>query len=148
MQATQSNIVIRLQKALTVFVSLFASWSILLVLMRIADWLLNGFQHGFPASTIGFAGWALLSDLFFLAGVGVVLLTVFLAISLVSIAAARIIFFVIVLLLTFLYFALLQYFNSTTVLLGADIYGYTIDDIKLTIGASGGLNWKIGRAHV
>jgi uncharacterized sulfatase len=34
--------------------------------------------------------------------------------------------------------ALIIYFQQTSVLLGADIYGYTADDIKLTIGAAAG----------
>ncbi|MGC4039148.1 MAG: LTA synthase family protein [Chitinophagaceae bacterium] len=38
------------------------------------------------------------------------------------------------------YFALMQYFNSTLVPLGADLYGYSWKDIQQTVGASGGLN--------
>jgi len=34
--------------------------------------------------------------------------------------------------------ALIIYFQQTSILLGADIYGYTADDIKLTIGAAAG----------
>lgn len=142
MEVKQSNISARMQRAVTVFISLFASWSVLIIVMRLAEWLLNGFTHEFPASTFSFLGWALLSDIFFLGSIGLLLLVIFLLISLVSIGAARIVFFVIVLFLTFGYFALLQYFNSTTVLLGADLYGYSIQDIKQTVGASGGLNWK------
>jgi uncharacterized sulfatase len=131
-----------MQKALAVFVSLFTSWAALILLMRIAEWLLNGFVHEFPASGIRFIGWALLTDLLFLGGIGMLLLIIFLVISIASIPAARILFLIIALSLTFGYFALLQYFNSTTVLLGADLYGYSLREIQLTIGASGGLNWK------
>ncbi len=42
------------------------------------------------------------------------------------------------------YLALIQYFNSTLVPLGADLYGYSWKEIKLTVGASGKLNlWTI-----
>ncbi|PZR24740.1 MAG: phosphoglycerol transferase [Citrobacter freundii] len=142
MEVKQSNILARTQRAVTVFIPLFASWAVLIILMRLAEWLLNGFTHEFPASAFSFFGWALLSDIFFLGSIGLPLLVIFLLISLVSIGAARVVFFVIALLLTFGYFALLQYFNSTTVLLGADLYGYSMQDIKQTVGASGGLNWK------
>lgn len=142
MEATRSHIPLRLQKALPVFVSLFASWAILLLLMRLAEWLLNGFTHEFPSSSLLFWGWAFVSDLFFLGGIGLILLIIFLLLSLVSLPLARVVFFTISLFLTFGYFALLQYFNSTTVLLGADLYGYSMQDIRQTVGASGGLNWR------
>ncbi|MCG2616033.1 LTA synthase family protein [Terrimonas sp. NA20] len=141
MNEVRSNLIVRIQKALAVFVSLFTGWALLLLLMRIAEWLLNGFIHEFPAGA-AFIGWALLTDLFFLGSTGLLMLVLFLLISLASIQAARIVFFIIALLLTFGYFALLQYFSSTTVLLGADLYGYSLQDIQQTIGASGGLNWK------
>ncbi|MET0463918.1 MAG: LTA synthase family protein [Chitinophagaceae bacterium] len=142
MNEVRSNLTWRMQKALAVFVSLFLSWTVLLLLMRIAEWLLNGFVHEFPASGLRFIALALLTDLLFLGSTGLLLLALFLAISIASIQAARIVFFIIALLLTFGYFALLQYFNSTTVLLGADLYGYSLQDIQQTVGASGGLNWK------
>ncbi|MBO9660820.1 MAG: hypothetical protein J7527_18505, partial [Chitinophagaceae bacterium] len=142
MNEVRTGITSRMQKALTLFVSLFTSWAVLILLMRIAEWLLNGFTHEFPASPLRFVGWALLTDLLFLGGIGLPLLILFLFISLASIQVARIVFFIIALFLTFGYFALLQYFNSTTVLLGSDLYGYSMQDIQQTVGASGGLNWK------
>lgn len=142
MNEVRSGITLRMQKALVVFVSLFTGWTVLILLMRIAEWVLNGFVHEFPASALGFIGWALLADLLFLGTAGLLMLILFMLVSLVSIQAARIVFFIIVLILTFGYFALLQYFNSTTVLLGADLYGYSLQDIQQTVGASGGLNWK------
>jgi phosphoglycerol transferase MdoB-like AlkP superfamily enzyme len=142
MNEVRSGITLRMRKAVTVFVSLFTSWAVLILLMRIAEWLLNGFIHEFPASALGFIGWALLTDLLFLGSAGLLMLLLFLLLSIASIQVARIVFFIIALFLTFGYFALLQYFNSTTVLLGADLYGYSMQDIQQTVGASGGLNWK------
>lgn len=44
---------------------------------------------------------------------------------------------------------LLQYFSAALVPLGADLLGYSLTEIRHTIGASGELNiFPIGRAHV
>jgi uncharacterized sulfatase len=48
------------------------------------------------------------------------------------------VFFAIFLLL--LQFALIEYFHKSMVPLGADLFAYSIDDIKQTVGASGGIS--------
>jgi uncharacterized sulfatase len=131
------------EKSTTVFSSfipLLISWTVVLLLMRIGEWLINGFVHQFPVKSFLFLSIAFLSDLIFVCKAGLVLFIVFVLLNLISFKVARITFIIIVTLLSLGYFALMQYFNSTLVLLGSDLYGYSVKDIQQTVGASGGLN--------
>lgn len=128
------------QTVFSSFISLLGSWTIVLLLMRVGEWLINGFAHQFPAKSILFLSFAFLSDLVFIGKAGLVLFILFILVNLISLKGARIIFIVIAGLLSLGYFALMQYFSSTLVLLGSDLYGYSAKDIQQTVGASGGLN--------
>jgi uncharacterized sulfatase len=50
---------------------------------------------------------------------------------------AKIVIWVIISALTLLHLSLMQYFLTSLVPLGADLYSYSIDDIKQTVGAAG-----------
>lgn len=123
------------------FLSLIIGWGVVLLVMRVGEWLFHGISHQFPPRPFLFLGFAVLSDLLFLCKAGIGLLLMFLATSPISLKAAKTIFIIVVTLLSIGYFALMQYFNSTTVLLGADLYGYSAKDIQQTVGASGGVNF-------
>lgn len=124
------------------FMAFFLGWAILMLLMRIGEWLINGYQHQFPAANRSFLLSALLADLVFISTTGLILYIVFVLLGFLSLKIARIFLLLILVFCTIGYFALQQYFLSTGVLLGADLYGYSMKDIQQTTGASGGLNWK------
>lgn len=123
------------------FAGLMTGWVLLLLLMRVGEWLINGYQHQFPEHGGSFLLTALQADLIFIGRIGLLLFIVFILVGLVSLLAARIVFLILVLIFSLGYFALQQYYLKTGVLLGADLYGYSAKDIQQTAGASGGVNW-------
>ncbi|NML20119.1 LTA synthase family protein [Pseudoflavitalea sp. G-6-1-2] len=123
------------------FASLALGWLIVLVALRLLEWLWNGFSHQFPEEPVLFLFNALLTDFIFFCKLNFLLLLLFLVISFASRRAAAITYLVLAVLFTLGYLALIQYFNSTLVPLGADLYGYSWKEIKLTVGASGKLNF-------
>ena len=122
------------------FISLLGSWGIVLFIMRMTEWLLNGCIYQFPEKSFLFFVSACISDILFVCKAGTFLFILFFPSSFISLAIARKVFLVAAVLISIGYFALLQYFNSTLVLLGSDLYGYSAKDIQQTVGASGRLN--------
>lgn len=126
------------------FASLSLSTLILLLTLRILEWLWNGFSHQFPNEPFIFFLNIVLNDLVFFCKMSAMLLVIFLLLSLLSQKVATITYRVLAVLMILGYLALIQYFNSTLVPLGADLFGYSWKEIKLTVGASGKLNvWTI-----
>lgn len=126
------------------FASLSLSWLIVLLVLRLLEWLWNGFSHQFPGESFVFFLSIIVADLVFFCKINLVLLIIFLPLAWWRLKTAAIAYGVIAVMATVIYLALIQYFNSTLVPLGADMYGYTWNEIKLTVGASGKLNtWTI-----
>lgn len=126
------------------FASLSLSTFIVLLALRMLEWFWNGFSHQFPENAFFFFLNIIVNDLVFFCKLSLVFMIVFVLISLLSIKAATITYRAIAVLAILGYLALIQYFYSTLVPLGADLYGYSWNEIKLTVGASGKLNvWTI-----
>lgn len=126
---------------LSKFAALSLSWLIVLLVLRLLEWCWNGFSHQFPGQSLLFFGSILAADLVFFCKVNLVLLIVFIPLAWWQLKAATILFRIVAVLITIIYLMLIQYFNSTLVPLGADLYGYSWNEIKLTVGASGKLNF-------
>lgn len=122
------------------FTSLSLSTLIILLAIRMIEWLWNGFSHQFPENAFLFLLNIVVNDFVFFCKLSIVLMLLFVLISLYSIKAATITYCIMAVLVILGYLALIQYFNSTLVPLGADLYGYSWSEIKLTVGASGKLN--------
>lgn len=130
--------------ALRRFASLSLSTLIVLVALRMLEWIWNGVSHQFPQEGSIFFLNIIVNDFVFFCKMSLVLLVVFALLCFVSIRAATIVYRVLAVLAILGYLMLIQYFNSTLVPLGADLYGYSWNEIKLTVGASGKLNiWTI-----
>ncbi|HSV11986.1 MAG TPA: LTA synthase family protein, partial [Hanamia sp.] len=86
------------------------------------------------------AGSILLNYFFYWLKSFVLLLIPYLILYLFSKKSATIFFIFIGTLLLFLQLALIQYFNKSMVPLGADLFVYSMADIKQTLGASGGVS--------
>lgn len=123
------------------FAGLMAGWVSLLLFMRIAEWLINGYKNQFPDHSGTFLLTVLQADLIFISRIALLLFILFILLGFLSLAAARIVFLLVVLVASLGYFALQQYYQKTGVLLGADLYGYSTRDIQQTAGASGSVNW-------
>ena len=59
------------------------------------------------------------------------------ALIFISSKVAKIVIWIIISALTLLHLSLMQYFMTALVPLGADLYSYSLDDIKQTVGAAG-----------
>ena len=111
----------------------------LLIFTRLFELIANIFAHGIP-SLIGkviLTGYA--KDFFYWLQVVMYLFPLYLLCSLIHKSFARNIFMLLSILLLLTQLALSQYYISTLVLLGADIWGYSVTELKQTVGASGGV---------
>jgi len=86
------------------------------------------------------AGSVLVNYFFYWLKTFVILLIPYLLLYPFSRKSANIFFIALATLLLLLQLALIQYFNKSMVLLGADLFAYSIADIKQTLGASGGVS--------
>jgi peptidoglycan-N-acetylglucosamine deacetylase len=128
-----------LSGAFSKFLSLGLIYGGLCVLGRIFELGFDYYKHGLPDS-IGLVILSALSkDLIFWITTLGWLLPVYLLLTLIHQVLGKIIFITIALALTLVQLSLSQYFVSTLVPLGADLWGYSIADIKQTIGAAGGV---------
>src|SRR5262245_18590908 len=101
------------------FARLLIGWSVVLIAMRLGEWLMNWFAYQFPQNHPLFLLYAFIADLFFICQAGFVLYLLFILLGFISTKLARISLVIIFVVMTLGYFALQKYYNSTTVLLGA-----------------------------
>ncbi|MBU2046440.1 MAG: sulfatase-like hydrolase/transferase, partial [Bacteroidetes bacterium] len=128
-----------LKRAINSFFGMVLIWLLILILIRFIEILWNGMTHQYPKDLGKLSIWALLLDLiFWMKGLFWELL-IFFIFYFFSTRIAKIVYGIIVTVLALIQVGLIQYFNTSLVLLGADIYGYSIEEIKQTIGASGGI---------
>ncbi len=141
--AAKQTPVMKVKEALYDFLPIAAGWLIMLLLLRTADFIYNGFLHQYPGDAPYVFSVSVLNDLVFFAQSALVLLALHLGLSLVSKKVAFISTIVLSLVITLVSFSLMQYFSLSFVPLGADVYGYSLQEIKQTIGSSGGINSKL-----
>ena len=114
------------------------------LLVHAYERVLSGAAQELPAGSV--AGWlrTVVSDVSLALWVAVFLALPVLAMARWSPRTARGIHRVALVLVTLVSVALAQYFATTLVPLGADLYGYSWSDIRETVGASGGLSiWTV-----
>ncbi len=133
-----------LRNGLYAYLTIATGWLILLVLLRVADFVYNGLVHQYPQQPIYILTLALLNDMVFFLKANVILSLLYGLIFLISKRIADIVIISLTVILTLGSIALMQYFSLSFVPLGADLYGYSNEEIKQTIGASGGISmWLI-----
>ena len=133
----------RLITATLIFAKLALIWLVALILLRVFEVLLNGFGHEFPDELPRFLFWAAVADIVFWFQWLFWQYLVFLLLSLLSPRLARGVYAAFIVIITIIQLSLVQYFYTSLVPLGADFYGYSITDIKQTVGASGSLNIQL-----
>ncbi|WP_316793687.1 LTA synthase family protein [Pedobacter frigoris] len=133
----------RLKSATQTFIQLALVWLAALILVRVFEVLLNGITHEFPENVPGFLFWAVVTDVVFWLKWLIFEYVIFLLIALGSLKLSKIVFKVFIVLMIIIQIGLVQYFNTSLVPLGADIYGYSIADIKQTVGASGAMSVQL-----
>jgi len=130
----------RLIHATRSFASFSLIWLILMFVFSLAEITLNSFTNGLPSGFFNLLLWSGYLDLLFWLKWVVIVYIIYVPIYMLSPRLARITFQIIMLLFFIIQIILLNYFNAALVMLGADLFGYSIEDIKQTVGSSGGLN--------
>lgn len=122
------------------FASFSLIWLLLMFVFSVAELSLNAFTNGLPSGFFNLMLWSGYLDLLFWLKWVLIIYIIYVPIYLLSPRTARISFQVVVLLFFIIQMILLNYFNTALVMLGSDLFGYSIEDIKQTVGSSGGLN--------
>lgn len=130
----------RLIHATRTFASFSLIWLILMFVFSIAEITLNSFTNGLPSGFFNLLLWSGYLDLLFWLKWVLIIYIIYVPIYLLSPRLARLTFQVLMLLFFIIQIILLNYFNAALVMLGADLFGYSIEDIKQTVGSSGGIN--------
>ncbi|HVS90740.1 MAG TPA: sulfatase-like hydrolase/transferase [Mucilaginibacter sp.] len=122
------------------FASLSVLWLAILLLMTVFELVYNGIVHQFPNSFTAVLCWAFFNDLvFWLKGL-IYFFVVFTLLHLISGKLARIAYCVFIVFMAIVQLSLTSYFTAALVPLGADLYGYSLTEIKQTVGAAGGVS--------
>jgi phosphoglycerol transferase MdoB-like AlkP superfamily enzyme len=119
------------------FARLSIVWLMIILLLSLFELIYNGLVHQFPKNFTGVILWAILNDLLFWLKCQIYLFVIYTIIHLFSSKFARIAYSVFIVLIAVIQLSLTSYFTTSLVPLGADLYGYSIKDIRQTIGASG-----------
>lgn len=112
---------------------------ILFILLRVLELVYNSNSHGVPQHLLTIVFYALLNDIILLASLAPYLLLMYLLLYIIGRRVANIGFTVVVTILCLVQAALVQYFSTTLVPLGGDLWQYSMADIKQTMGAAGGV---------
>ena len=112
----------------------------LILLFSLIETIFNSSTHGLESGFLEVLAWSLVLDLLFWMKLLLYLFIPFTAIYFLSTKLSTLIFRLFIVLFFIIQLGLLLYFNTSLVLLGADLYSYSIEDIKQTLGASGGVS--------
>ncbi len=126
-----------IQNGLKSYVNLSICLYLVIFLLRIFEIVQNSFSHTISGSISKISAFSFLNDLLLWCKVSGWLFVVYLLFYFINHRLARFVFVVLVFLFFVMNTVLIQYFNAALVPLGADVYGYTINDIKLTVGTGG-----------
>ena len=133
----------KLRDGFYAYLSIAAGWLLILTLLQVADFLYNGKIHQFPAQPALIFLQSLLNDLVFFFKINLLLAALFVALYLANKRLAAGVTIGLTMLATLVTMGLMQYFTLSFVPLGADLYGYSLQDIKQTAGASGAVSVKL-----
>ena len=133
----------RLKLASLSFTQLTIIWFAVLLLIRVFEVLLNGFSHEFPSGLPGFIFWSFVADAVFWMKWLFLEYIIFILLALFSLKLSKTIFKASIVIISIIHIGLVQYFHTSLVPLGADIYGYSVEDITQTVGASGGISMQL-----
>ena len=122
------------------FAGLSVAWFSSIICCRIGELMYTGNMHGVPGSLPTVVGASVLADLIYFLQSSFVLFVIYFFLSFLSATLARLVYMGLCLLLILVQVALTVYFGKTSVLLGADLFSYSMNEISLTVGATGELS--------
>lgn len=127
----------RVSKAIKEFMPRFIVLLALFILFRIFELVDDSLHHGTANGFLSIFIAGLLKDVAFLFTIAPAFILLYILLYLVNKKLANSFFTIIAALLCIIQVFLIQYFQTTLVPLGGDLWGYTMADIKQTIGAAG-----------
>jgi len=139
-KAIHSDNLKKLYSASQAFAKVMIVWLGILFLLSLLELVLNGITRQMPQHLFAVIGWSWLMDVIFWLKWLWLEYLIFVLIYFYSQKAAYTSSYVVLTILAIAQLILIGYFNTSLVPLGGDLYGYSIADIKQTIGASGGLS--------
>lgn len=122
------------------FAGLSVAWLSSIICCRIGELMYLGNVHGVPGSLPAVIGVSVLADLIYFLQSSFVLFVIYFFLSFLSATLARLVYMGLCLLLILVQVALTVYFGKTSVLLGADLFSYSMNEISLTVGATSELS--------
>lgn len=125
--------------ALIDFTGLSVIYLILVLLLRIFELIYSIYLHEMPPQLGAIILRSLHQDLLFYFKSSFILFIFHFLLFLLSQRMAAVVYIALTLILSLFQLGLIEYFNQTSVLLGADLYGYSWSEIRQTVGAGGGL---------
>jgi len=130
----------KFKAAASSFTALAILWLGLILIFSILEILFNSFSHGLPTSFLRLIFWSWYLDMQFWLKWMFLAFVIYVPVNLLSSKVARLSFQGFILLFLIVQLLLLSYFNTAMVMLGADIFGYSVQEIEHTVGASGGIS--------
>jgi len=130
----------KLMAATRSFAGLAIIWLGLILVFSVVEILFNNFSHGLATGFFRLILWSWYLDLQFWLKWMLLGFIIYTPVYLMSSKIARLSFQVFILLFLIVQLLLLSYFNTAMVMLGADLFSYSIQEIEQTVGASGGIS--------
>ena len=130
----------KLKAAAGSFAGLALIWLGLILVFSVVEILFNSFSHGVQTGFFRLIFWSWYLDLQFWFKWILLGFVIYSPAYWLSPKIARLSFQGFILLFLSVQLLLLSYFNTAMVMLGADLFGYSIQEIEQTVGASGGIS--------
>jgi len=108
-----------------------------MLLVKVIEIIRDSIHFGAPKDILSVIKHGLINDISFDFNIAIFPVTIFLIFYLINKKVARFFFITFSVLLIMIHAALAEYFLQTLVPLGADLFGYSMADIKQTVGAAG-----------
>jgi peptidoglycan-N-acetylglucosamine deacetylase len=122
------------------FAALSISWLVVLFLFALFEVNYIGFLHAYPEELSKMLPAAFRNAALFWLKSNTILYLPFIGIYQITKRGAKFTYTALLIGFAILQFLLIEYFSASLLPLGSDLYGYTYDEIKQTLSASGGIN--------
>lgn len=121
------------------FTLLCLIWLVFLLVFRLFETALNAYTHNLSAIFLNVLSWGWIIDIVMWLKWSFFIFIFYAAVYLFSSRRAKLYFQAFIILFFAIHIGLIAYFNTSLALLGADLYIYSANDIKQTLGSSGGI---------
>lgn len=139
-QVSSKALIDKFYDACESFSALSIVWLILILLFSTFENVFNSTTHGLQSNFFSILVWSFLMDVFYWLRLFLFLFIIYTIVFFISAKIAKVLLQALIVLLFLIQAGLMLYFNTSLVLLGADLYNYSIKDIEQTLGASGGVS--------